>query len=241
MLEDVKINKDKYYKVGYSPYLKQYIMAITITWIAWYDRYYSISEDEYKWFDNDIDKLNHLADELYYSGVYHPRFIFSERSTDNNLSQIELFNKVSQLNLERNFKRQENVKSQIILIGYINIDKVISINPNLLYLRDKDGEFIRLCNNNGSIDISETSTIEELKGKLVGSDDLSVVILNKEEIGILKNYSWNYFGDRIVKMKFETEFSDIFIEVCNQGFIIDIDYNNGRLQKIDTVKWQKGR
>ena len=42
-------------------------------------------------------------------------------------------------------------------------------------------------------------------------------------------------------MKFETEFSDIFIEVCNQGFIIDIDYNNGRLQKIDTVKWQKGR
>ena len=33
MLENVKVNTDKYYKVGYSPYLKKYVMAITITWI----------------------------------------------------------------------------------------------------------------------------------------------------------------------------------------------------------------
>ena len=59
MLEDIKVNKDKYYTVGYCPYLKQYMLAITITWVAWYERYYSISEDEYKWFDSDIDKLNH--------------------------------------------------------------------------------------------------------------------------------------------------------------------------------------
>ena len=34
MLEEIKVNKNKYYKVGYSPYLKQYVLAITITWIA---------------------------------------------------------------------------------------------------------------------------------------------------------------------------------------------------------------
>lgn len=66
MLEKFKVNKNNYYKVGYIPYLKQYVLAITITWIAWYERYYSISEGEYKWFDNDIDKLNHLANELYH-------------------------------------------------------------------------------------------------------------------------------------------------------------------------------
>ena len=31
MLEDIKVNKDKYYTVGYCPYLKQYMLAITIT------------------------------------------------------------------------------------------------------------------------------------------------------------------------------------------------------------------
>ena len=44
MLEDIKVNKDKYYTVGYCPYLKQYMLAITITWVAWYERYYSISD-----------------------------------------------------------------------------------------------------------------------------------------------------------------------------------------------------
>ena len=38
MLEDIKVNKDKYYTVGYCPYLKQYMLAITITWVAWYER-----------------------------------------------------------------------------------------------------------------------------------------------------------------------------------------------------------
>ena len=94
MLEDIKVNKDKYYTVGYCPYLKQYMLAITITWVAWYERYYSISEDEYKWFDSDIDKLNHLVDELYHSGVSNSRFMFSERNIENNSFQTKLINKV---------------------------------------------------------------------------------------------------------------------------------------------------
>ena len=54
MLQEIKVNRDRYYKVGYYPELKHYILAKTITWIAWYERYYSISEDKYKWFNNDI-------------------------------------------------------------------------------------------------------------------------------------------------------------------------------------------
>ena len=96
MLEDIKVNKDKYYTVGYCPYLKQYMLAITITWVAWYERYYSISEDEYKWFDSDID-------ELYHSGVSNSRFMFSERNIENNSFQTKLINKVlSQKDLRKN-------------------------------------------------------------------------------------------------------------------------------------------
>ena len=96
MLQEIKVNRDRYYKVGYYPELKHYILAKTITWIAWYERYYSISEDKYKWFNNDIDKLNHLADELYHSGISTPRFTFSEMSTENNYYQTILLNKVFQ-------------------------------------------------------------------------------------------------------------------------------------------------
>ena len=104
MLEDIKVNKDKYYTVGYCPYLKQYMLAITITWVAWYERYYSISEDEYKWFDSDIDKLNHLVDELLPFGR---RLIlvlcFQKGIIENNSFQSKLINKVlSQKDLIKN-------------------------------------------------------------------------------------------------------------------------------------------
>ena len=163
MLEEIKVNKDKYYKVGYSPYLKQYVLAITITWIAWYERYYSISEGEYKWFDNDIDKLNHLANELYHLGISSSRFIFSEMSAENDSSQMKLFNKVFQKDIGKNSQRKEDLNSEIIQICHLNMDNVISVNPNLLYLKDKDGEFIRLYNNDKNIDILETPVIPQFR------------------------------------------------------------------------------
>ena len=47
-LKNEKINRDKYYSVGYSPELDKYVLACTVTWVAWYNRYYEISEEEYK-------------------------------------------------------------------------------------------------------------------------------------------------------------------------------------------------
>ena len=79
------------------------VIVHTLNSICWQERYYSISEDEYKWFDSDIDKLNHLADELYHSGVSNSRFMFSERNIENNSFQTKLINKVlSQRDLRKN-------------------------------------------------------------------------------------------------------------------------------------------
>ena len=49
-LENEKINRDKYYSIGYSPELDKYVLACVVTWIAWYNRYYEISEEEYNSF-----------------------------------------------------------------------------------------------------------------------------------------------------------------------------------------------
>ena len=123
MLQEIKVNRDRYYKVGYSPELKHYILAKTITWIAWYERYYSISEDKYKWFNNDIDKLNHLADELYHSGTSTPRFTFSEMSTENNYYQTILLNKVFQRSIKNKPQQNEEHYSEIIQICHINMNE----------------------------------------------------------------------------------------------------------------------
>lgn len=239
MLENVKVNKDKYYKVGYSPYLKQYVMAITITRIVWYDRYYAISRTEYDWFDNDINKLNNLADELYLSGVTLPRFIFSEQNFENNSSQKKLIDRISQLNITPNAKNQEDIEALLILTSKMDTDGTLLKNSNLLYIRDKDGEFIRLYNDHGSIDISETSSIEELCNDFGSFDNLHIFVLNKENIGFLKNYSWSFSENKIFMVKIETKFSNICVRSNYNSFEIDINYANGKQQKIDTAEWQK--
>ena len=39
-LENEKVNRDKYYSIGYSTELDKYVLACVVTWIAWYNRYY---------------------------------------------------------------------------------------------------------------------------------------------------------------------------------------------------------
>ena len=100
MLEDIKVDKDRYYTIGYCPYLKRYILAITITWVAWYERYYSISEDEYKWFD--IDKLNYLV-ASYTIRMCLILVLCFQKGTLRTILQTKLINKVlSQKDLIKN-------------------------------------------------------------------------------------------------------------------------------------------
>lgn len=52
-LENVIDCKDNFFKIGFSSDMNTYIMAVLVTWIAWYDRYYVITEEDYQLFQTD--------------------------------------------------------------------------------------------------------------------------------------------------------------------------------------------
>ena len=90
-LKNEKINRDKYYSVGYSPELDKYVLACTVTWVARYNRYYEISEEEYNSFGSA--KLDETAETLYKQGCNSERFLFSEKKEENNQQQLDLLSK----------------------------------------------------------------------------------------------------------------------------------------------------
>ena len=81
-LENEKVNRDKYYFIGYSPELDKYVLACAVAWIAWFNRYYEISEEEFNSFGSA--ELDDLADTLYKQGSNSERFLFSEKKEENN-------------------------------------------------------------------------------------------------------------------------------------------------------------
>jgi hypothetical protein len=89
-LEREKIS-DKYYGVGYSPFIDKYVLYTVVTWVAWYNRYYEISEEEYESFDSQ--ELDVLARKLYEQGNKNERFLFSEKKEENNEEQLKLLKK----------------------------------------------------------------------------------------------------------------------------------------------------
>lgn len=84
-LENEKVNKEKYYSVGYSLELKKYILVDVVTWIAWYNRYFEITEDEYNSFGTI--ELDNIADLLHKEGNNSGRFLFSDKIEENNDEQ----------------------------------------------------------------------------------------------------------------------------------------------------------
>ena len=84
-LENEKVNKEKYYSVGYSSELKKYILVDVVTWIAWYNRYFEITEDEYDSFGTVA--LDNIAEFLHKDGKKSGRFLFSEKIEENNEEQ----------------------------------------------------------------------------------------------------------------------------------------------------------
>jgi hypothetical protein len=79
-LENEKIRHEKLYSVGYSPRLNKYVMVIVITWIAWYNRYFEITEEEYNSFGSA--ELDNLA-QTFLSGGKRERFLFSDKKEEN--------------------------------------------------------------------------------------------------------------------------------------------------------------
>ena len=80
-----KIRSEKLYRVGYLPGIDKYAIACVVTWVAWYDRFFEISEEEYNFFGTE--ELDKLALELNQQGSSSPRFLFSDKDEENNASQ----------------------------------------------------------------------------------------------------------------------------------------------------------
>ena len=46
-MDTEKVNSKKYYSIGYNSKLNKYILADVITWLAWYERYFEITEEKF--------------------------------------------------------------------------------------------------------------------------------------------------------------------------------------------------
>ena len=58
------VNRDQYYVVGYDKSNNKKVLAVTVTWIAWYEIYFRITEEEYEWHKSDLSALNDLAQRM---------------------------------------------------------------------------------------------------------------------------------------------------------------------------------
>ena len=91
-LENEKVSRDKYYFVGYSPKLDKYILGCAVTWIAWYHRYYEITEEEYRSFGSA--ELDRVAEALHEQGCESEPFLFSEKKEENGPKQLDLLSRL---------------------------------------------------------------------------------------------------------------------------------------------------
>lgn len=58
------INQDEYYRIGYDKSTRQKVIAVTITWICWYEIYFKLSNEEFEWHATQVERLNDLAQRL---------------------------------------------------------------------------------------------------------------------------------------------------------------------------------
>lgn len=89
-LQNEKIRAEKLYRVGYIACLDKYVLASVVTWVAWYDRFFEITEEEYRLFERDLSALDALAKELGELGERSERFLFSDKTEENTPEQAEL-------------------------------------------------------------------------------------------------------------------------------------------------------
>ncbi len=100
-----KINQQYYFSVGYDPISKSYMLVQVVTYMGYYDRYFKISKDEYKWFEYDMEKLIALNQECYVQNTRHPKFFFSQYPSENTPKQNEVLKFYMQAEYRRNKKR----------------------------------------------------------------------------------------------------------------------------------------
>ena len=80
-LQNELVRSEKLYRVGYMSDVDKYVMACVVPAMAWYDRYYEISKEEYDSFGSEA--LDKLALEMNTKGVKSDRFLFSDKKEEN--------------------------------------------------------------------------------------------------------------------------------------------------------------
>lgn len=83
-----KVNSKKLYSIGYNSKLKKYVLAEVVTWIAWYERYYEITEEEYNMFGTE--ELDNLVESLHRAGTRSARYLFSVKNEENTKEQLTM-------------------------------------------------------------------------------------------------------------------------------------------------------
>ncbi|MBP3458643.1 MAG: ABC transporter ATP-binding protein [Lachnospiraceae bacterium] len=91
MLMEERTRREKMYSIGYSPSLEKYILSCVVCWIAWYNRYFEISKEEYDLYKTDIEQLDRIAHECHEWGEFSERFLCSEENEENSPAQSETY------------------------------------------------------------------------------------------------------------------------------------------------------
>lgn len=106
MMKKQKTRISKQYSIGYSSTLKCYILACTVQWILWYDRYFHISEEEYYLSEGNVTALDRIANQCYAQGTSSSRFICSEKKDENTPEQTSQLTLLKESFVEYDRKRE---------------------------------------------------------------------------------------------------------------------------------------
>lgn len=87
-IQNEKVNTKLLYSVGYVPEVDKYILSCVVTWVAWYNRYYEITKEEYEAFGTE--RLDQLASRFRELECKSDRFLFSDRDEENTTEQNAL-------------------------------------------------------------------------------------------------------------------------------------------------------
>lgn len=56
-IENEKINREKFFWVGFCPEIQRYLLCVHISWVVGYDRYYAIDEEDIALYEESPDEF----------------------------------------------------------------------------------------------------------------------------------------------------------------------------------------
>ena len=90
-LQFQKVRTKYFYTIRYCSEWKEYLLAITVTYVGWYEQYYIIQKDEYDLWKDNTDQLDAIAEECRKNNIHSKRFLYSEMPQENTTKeQLEL-------------------------------------------------------------------------------------------------------------------------------------------------------